>query len=127
MANILNHLPELEADEMVYVQGILQNMTDEQARQFAAIYRTRRKDAQLILLTALVGFVGFAGVHRFIIGQIGMGILYFFTGGLCIVGTIVDIVNYRRLAFEYNAKEARFVQYLMNGEGGNSNMPPFRG
>ena len=118
MANILNHLPELESDEMVFVQGILQNMTDDQAQQYASIYRSRRKDPQVILITCLLGLVCFAGIHRFVLGHIGMGILYFFTGGLCLVGTIVDLVNHKRLAFEYNVKEAQFVQALMNQSGG---------
>jgi hypothetical protein len=40
------------------------------------------------------------------VGQIGMGILYLFTGGLCIVGTIVDTINHKKLAFEYNQQMA---------------------
>ena len=63
----------------------------------------------MILITTLLGFVGFAGVHRFIIGQIGMGILYFFTAGLCLIGTIVDLVNHQKLAFEHNQKIANEV------------------
>jgi hypothetical protein len=35
-----------------------------------------------------------------------MGLLYFFTGGLCIIGTIVDLVNHKDLAMEYNRKMA---------------------
>lgn len=84
-------------------------MSDDEARNFANIYRARRKDPQLILITALLGFVIIAGVQRFIIGQIGMGLLYLFTGGLCLIGTIVDLVNYQRLAFEYNQKIASEV------------------
>jgi TM2 domain-containing membrane protein YozV len=76
------------------------------------IYRTRRKDPQLILLTCLVGFLGFAGIHRFLVNQIGMGILYFFTAGLCLIGTIVDAVNYQSLAFEYNRQIASEVAPL---------------
>ena len=118
MANAVNHLPDLEADEMYFIQGMLQNMTDDQASQFASIYRSRRKEPQMVLVAALIGFVGFAGIHRFLIGHIGMGILYFFTGGLCVIGTIVDIINYKSLAFEYNIKEARYVQALMSTQGG---------
>jgi TM2 domain-containing membrane protein YozV len=46
--------------------------------------------------------VCFAGIHRFLIGQIGMGILFLLTGGLCLIGTIVDAINHKKLAFEYN-------------------------
>ena len=31
-----------------------------------------------------------------------MGLLYFFTGGLCFIGTIIDIINYKKNAFEFN-------------------------
>lgn len=123
MANILNYMPELEPDEMAYVQQILQNMTDQQAQQFTNIYRSRRKDSQLILLTAIIGFFGVAGVHRFIVGNIGMGILYLLTGGLCFIGTIVDVINHKKLAFEFNVKEARFVQALIAGQTGGMSSP----
>ena len=33
-----------------------------------------------------------------------MGILYFFTYGLCMIGTIIDLVNYKSITFEYNQK-----------------------
>jgi TM2 domain-containing membrane protein YozV len=56
------------------------------------------------LILALIGLFGIAGIQRFFIGHIGMGILYFFTAGLCFVGTIIDAVNYKDLAMEYNAK-----------------------
>lgn len=36
-----------------------------------------------------------------------MGLLYLFTGGLCLIGTIIDLVNYKRLAFEYNSTIAQ--------------------
>lgn len=110
MAKVTDVLPEITGEEMVYVQGLIKDMGDDQARNFATIYRARRKDPQVILLTALLGFVVVvAGVHRFIIGQIGMGLLYLFTAGLCFVGTIIDLVNYQRLAFEYNSKVANEV------------------
>lgn len=109
MARVIDVLPEVTGEEMLYVQALLKDMDDEKARTFASVYRTRRKDPQLILITALIGFVGFAGIHRFIIGHIGMGILYFFTGGLCLIGTIVDLVNHQKLTAEHNQKIANEV------------------
>jgi TM2 domain-containing membrane protein YozV len=106
MANVLRHLPELEGMELGYIQGLMKNMDEEQASLFAQVYRARRKDAQMILILTLIGFFGFAGLHRFILGQVGLGILYIFTLGLCFIGTIVDLVNYKSLAYEYNIKMA---------------------
>ena len=88
-------------------------MSDKQAEQFARIYRERRKDPQMILLLALVGFVGVAGVHRFVIDEIGMGLLYLFTAGLCLIGTLVDVINYKSVAFRYNRRQADEVAALV--------------
>jgi TM2 domain-containing membrane protein YozV len=113
MARVIDLFPEATGEEMVYLQNILKDMDDEKAKQFINIYRARRKEPMLILVTALVGFLGISGVHRFILGQIGMGILYLFTAGLCLIGTIVDLVNHQKLAFEYNQKVANEVLIMM--------------
>lgn len=107
MARMIDYLPEIEGDEAVLISKVMEPMETEQAERFARVYRARRKDPQILLLTALVGFFGIAGIHRFIVGQLGMGLLYLFTGGLCAIGTIVDIINYKNLAFEYNREVAR--------------------
>ena len=106
MARVIDVLPEISGEEMLYVQSILKDMDEDKARSFASVYRSRRKDPQMILITCLLGFIGFAGIHRFVMGQIGMGILYFFTAGLCLIGTIIDLVNHQKLAFEHNQKMA---------------------
>jgi TM2 domain-containing membrane protein YozV len=121
MANVLRHLPELEGMELGYIQGILKNMDDDQANLFAQVYRARRKDNQMVLILCLLGFFGFAGLHRFILGQIGLGILYILTLGLCFIGTIVDLVNYKSLAYEYNIKVAHETLSMMSN---NSNYYP---
>jgi len=113
MPNIFQLLPSLEGEEMAYVQSLINDMTDAKAQQFAMAYSARRKDPTTILILALVGFVGFAGIHRFMLNQIGMGILYFLTGGLCFIGTIIDLVNHRKLAFEYNSTVAQQVALMI--------------
>jgi TM2 domain-containing membrane protein YozV len=114
MANVLRHLPELEGMELGYIQGLMKSMDEDQASLFAQVYRARRKDSQMILILTLLGFFGFAGLHRFILGQIGLGILYILTLGLCFIGTIVDLVNYKSLAYEYNIKVAHETMNLLN-------------
>src|SRR5687767_10261661 len=106
MARIIDVLPELTGEEMLYVQSIINNLDDDKARAFAQVYRNRRRDPMLILVLTLIGFVGFAGLQRFLTDQIGMGILYFFTAGLSLIGTIIDLINYQKIAFEYNQKVA---------------------
>ncbi len=113
MANILDLLPELIGEEQAYVAGIIRDMDEDKARQFANAYRARRREPQTILLLALVGFLGLAGVQRFVVDQIGMGILYLLTGGLCLIGTIIDMINYKKIAFEYNIVQAQQIMAVI--------------
>lgn len=114
MARLLDYLPELEGDEAAYISQVLKQMDEDTAETFSKVYRARRKDPQVILFTALAGFLGVAGVHRLVIGHIGMGILYLLTCGLCLIGTIVDLINYKNLAFEYNRDVAQEVRSLID-------------
>ena len=113
MANVLQFLPEIMGEEQMYISSIFKNMDDNQAQQFSNIYRTRRRDPQTILLVTLVGFLGIAGIQRFITDQIGLGILYLFTGGICAIGTIIDLVNYRKIAFEFNQNQANQIAMMV--------------
>ncbi|MFA5971569.1 MAG: TM2 domain-containing protein [Lentimicrobiaceae bacterium] len=108
-ARLYQMMPELDMQEMTYVDSMTKNYTDQQLLNFANFYRSRRRDPQLILLVTLAGFLGFAGIQRFLTDQIGMGILYFFTVGLCFIGTIVDLINYKQISLEYNIKVANEV------------------
>jgi TM2 domain-containing membrane protein YozV len=113
MANVFQLMPNLDSEEMPYIQNMIKDLDDDKAKQFAMLYNSRRKDPQIILLTTLLGFIVIAGVQRFIVGQIGMGLLYLFTFGLCFIGTIIDLVNYKKIAFEYNFKVANEVLLLL--------------
>lgn len=110
MAKVIDHLPEIEGDESLYVGKLIDDLSEEEASKFANVYRSRRKDPQIILITCLLGFLGFAGIHRMLINQMGMGILYLLTGGLCMIGTIVDLINHKDMAFQYNRQIAQEVR-----------------
>ena len=111
MANVYELMPEIMGEEQMYIAGLLKNLDENQARSFANIYRTRRRDPQTILLLTLVGFLGVSGIQRFITDQIGLGILYLLTGGICLIGTIID--NYKKIAFEYNQKQANQIAVMI--------------
>jgi len=113
MPNMLQLLPEIESEELTLIQELAKNFDEAQAQQFASIYRTKRKDAQTVMLLTLIGFVAVSGVQRFYLDQIGMGLLYLFTAGLCFIGTIVDLVKHKKLAREYNLKAAQQVVAMM--------------
>ena len=104
--NLALQIPAIEPEELAYLQAFTNELSEDQLKTFVSIYNTRRKKTETILICCLLGFICAAGIQRFVVGQIGMGILYFFTGGLCLVGTIVDIVNHKKLTFEFNQKMA---------------------
>jgi len=104
--NFLFHLSNITTEEMIFVGEITKDLNDDQRRNFAMIYSGKRKDPQHMLIFTILGFLGIAGIQRFVTNQMGMGILYFFTAGLCFIGTIVDLINYKSLANEYNHKMA---------------------
>jgi TM2 domain-containing membrane protein YozV len=95
-------LPGMDFEEFSMLKNGINDLTEEQQKQFMMIYPNRRRDPQIILLSTLAGFLGFAGIQRFLTNQIGLGILYFFTAGLCFIGTIIDLINYKQLAMDYN-------------------------
>ncbi|MBK0382220.1 TM2 domain-containing protein [Pedobacter sp. SD-b] len=96
----------ITTEEMMFIKEITQNLDPETKNRFMLIYGGKRRDPQHILITGLLGFVGVAGVQRFLTNQIAMGIIYFFTAGFCFIGTIIDLVNYKNLANEFNHKMA---------------------
>lgn len=63
-----------------------------------------RHYSTVLLLTI---FLGFFGVHRFVVGKVGTGILYVFTYGLFFVGWIVDIISVATGSF--TDKQGRLV------------------
>jgi len=112
--NLIALIPQLEPDELAYLQQLTNQLSDEKLKLFISIYNGKRKTAQTILICCLLGFVAFAGIQRFVVGQIGMGILYLFTGGLCLIGTVVDIINHKQLAYEYNQQMALESMAMIN-------------
>lgn len=97
-------LPGISPEELGYVQQALSQLTENQQKYFYMTYTGKRKNPQDILIFTIIGFFAVAGIQRFILGQIAMGILYLFTGGFCLIGTIVDLVNNKTLTLEYNQK-----------------------
>ena len=106
---ITRYFPELDEPERSFIAQLTARMSDADVQQFAIAYRMRRKDPQTVLLMAAIGMAGVPGLHRFALGEVGIGLLYLFTGGLLLIGTIVDIVKHKELAFNYNRQVARRI------------------
>ncbi len=113
MARILELLPELEGSEQLYVARLMREMSDEQAEKFATIYRERRRDPTMSLVFTLIGLAGLAGLQRFFLGQVGMGIAFLLTLGFCYIGTIVDIFQHKSLTFDHNRRKADEIALMV--------------
>ena len=103
---IIMMFPDMDTEELYTLQSLMKGMTEEQERNFLSIYQGKRKDRQLMVILCIIGFFGIAGVHRFFIGDIVLGIIYLLTGGLCLIGTIVDLININSLTLRYNIQQA---------------------
>jgi len=120
--DLIMNLKGVTPDEYLYLEQVMKNMNPDQAKHFVSYYSTKRKDPQDILIFTLLGFVVIAGIQRFVLGQIGMGILYLLTGGLCLIGTIVDLINHKSLTSDYNQKmayECAQMIHAMNNSSGS--------
>ena len=110
MPHIITHyLPELDEPERSFLAQLTARMPEADVQQFAIAYRQGRKDPQTVLLMAAIGIAGVPGLHRFALGEVGIGFLYLFTYGLLLIGTIADIAQHKELAFRYNKQVARRI------------------
>jgi TM2 domain-containing membrane protein YozV len=99
-------LPGITSEEMTVLHQATSSLSDTQKQSFYMIYSSKRKSPQDILLFTLLGFIGIAGIQRFLVGQVALGIFYILTIGFCWIGTIVDLINHQSIANEYNQKMA---------------------
>ena len=99
-------LPGITPEEAALLQQGIASLNETQRNHFLMVYSVKRKNPQDILLLTVVGTLGIAGLQRFALGEILFGLLYFFTFGFFWIGTILDLINYKNLTFEYNRKMA---------------------
>lgn len=98
--------PGITPEEFVMLQNLTAEMSEQQLQQFITFYQGKRRDPQSIMILTIIGFFGVAGIQRFILGETGLGLLYLFTWGFCGIGTLVDLINYKKLASEFNQRQA---------------------
>ena len=96
---IMTNHKYLPAEKVVIVKEKLLAMHDS---KFSLISSVELKDPNILLLISI--FLGSLGVDRFMIGDIGMGILKLLTMGLCGILTIVDwfTISKRTKELNYN-------------------------
>ena len=60
------------------------------------------KERELWIAYLLWFLLGPVGVHKFYLGKMGMGILYLFTGGIFLIGWIIDLFTLPSQVRAYN-------------------------
>jgi TM2 domain-containing membrane protein YozV len=78
-------------------------MRPVEAPMSTAITTRTNKDTAIGYLLWVGCFFGFCGLHRIYSGRIVSGLIWFFTGGLCGVGQIIDLFLLPRMIQDYNA------------------------
>lgn len=82
------------------IQSKLEDLTDDKAKILAS---TELKDPTMMLIIDL--FVGVLGVHRFMLGETGVGIICLLSGGVCGIIPIIDLFTITQKTREYNFKQ----------------------
>ena len=71
------------------------------------------KEKEIWVTYLLWFFLGFLGVHKFYLGKTGSGILYLLTGGLFMIGWLVDVFTIPSQVRRHN----RHLQLLLANAG----------
>jgi TM2 domain-containing membrane protein YozV len=88
-------------------QMMMQDLSDQQKMLFTSQYESVKKDRGTVLILSVL--LGTVGVDRFMIGDVGMGMLKLFTFGLCGILWLVDIFTIRGKVDELNRKNANEI------------------
>jgi TM2 domain-containing membrane protein YozV len=92
---------------IVEVQMMTKGLSEQQKMMFMSQYDSVKKDpGTLLVLSVLFGTLG---VDRFMLGDMGMGILKLFTFGGCGILWLIDIFTIKGKVNEYNRKQANQI------------------
>ena len=95
--------------------SLTQGMTDQQKFYFNAQYAAARKDRTMMLVISI--FVGHFGIDRFLLGDIGLGLLKLFTfGGLGLL-TLIDWFLIMGRTDDYNRAKAHEIAMAIRTGG----------
>lgn len=93
-----------EPSAIPIIRQKLENASDD---SLLTLQATELKDPTVMLLVSI--FLGTLGVDRFMIGDIGIGILKLLTGGLCGILTIIDWFTISRKTKQLNLSKISMI------------------
>jgi TM2 domain-containing membrane protein YozV len=101
------------AEQMQLMQG----MTEQQQFLFQAQFNSAKRDRILMLVVSF--FLGALGIDRFLLGDIGLGLLKLLTGGVLGIFWFIDLFLIMGRTDEYNRRKAREIAMAikMSGQG----------
>ena len=82
-------------------------LSPEQQMLFSSQFSGVKKDRDTVLILSVV--LGYWGVDRFYVGDMGMGLLKLFTFGGCGILWLIDIFTIRGRADDYNRNKAHEI------------------
>ena len=82
---IMTNSKYFEASAIPMIKSRLENLSDD---NFLLLQTIELKDPTVSLIVSIL--LGTLGIDRFLIGDIGMGVLKLLTAGLCGILTIID-------------------------------------
>ncbi len=89
-----------------------EDLTEKELAILDREYNMLKKDLNIAYLLCV--FTGLFGIHKFYLGKIGMGVAYFFTGGLLLIGLLYDLVTLPQQVYEYNSQlEYDIIQRIL--------------
>jgi TM2 domain-containing membrane protein YozV len=102
---------------------LMRHMTESQRLLFQTEMLKRRKSTGVAAVLCFLVF----GLHRFYLGQIGLGLLYALTFGLFFIGSLIDLLRIRTIVERVNlvtAQEVAAHLLVLDAPGsGPSNSP----
>ena len=93
-----------EPSAIPIIRQKMENASDE---TLLTLQATELKDPTTVLLLSI--FLGSLGIDRFMIGDVGMGILKLLTGGLCGILTLVDWFTITKKAKQLNLSKISMI------------------
>ena len=88
---------KLTPQHLAIVRSKMEKMDDDQLVAFSA---AELKNPTTMLLIEI--FLGEFGIHRFMLGEVGMGVLELLTCGLCGILWLIDLFSVVKKTKEYN-------------------------
>lgn len=101
---VMTNQKYLPAEKIVFIK---QKLLEADDSKFSLASAVEFKDPTTILLVSI--FLGSIGVDRFMLGEIGMGILKLLTLGVCGILTIIDWFTVQKKAKEINYNNLMLV------------------